>query len=812
MKEPILYLPELEGYQVSHTKNHSIFENTNFTKPLNVREENMIMFGGLDTFSSLNSLEHFDSRNVAVIFADQNLKSIKSNEFPPSKIIMNSKNDILLQFLGKDSIVINPFKETKTHRPAEHWSRAASNDPFGAPFHSYLEERGIRNWDFDYSKNLVFTWAFDKLDIPLEIKTDEDYQLYARVLQNKEGGLINIHLDNKVEKKINTKSQIDEFVWQNLGVLQLTSGKHVLSIENYNGLNAVNLLVLIPTKNLPQMENMVNTKIEGIRLIYPLEAEYSFNSKGKILGEEILFNKTLDESKISKTFSNQLMVPDGTSQLLLTFLATPKTDLESFYKINDITIEPIYDEFIFDSKIPNGLEWINKREKNQNLSIEKLQDGKTQVKVNVLSTSTAKKSTITTDFIKVDDSAFLNYYVKLVTKEIEYLRSNVRYYDENKNLILKDNFFPGNSGTFQKEFETSYRTPPKTEYIMVEFSVNPFHPERDSSYVIEELVVNQRYNSIFYDKKFQSKNLDSQKIKLIDNNETIFVQGNSLKKIETFPIPVTDNLMLNFSININAENIDLISSKVFYLNDSITVQEDKLANNQEFLQLSPESSAYTNLDLLKNSEYTIAVKARNCEKCENIQIKIGNAFKEFAFKDDMNNFQWLYLTSNLTKGDTVLSISSKGEIHLDSVYVYSDSFEGEDLSKLFKVTKNFDAKITYNEINPTLFQVGLTNNEPFMLAFAEEYDPLWRAIINGKEYAPIPLFSTINGFWIEDGSTKEIKIEYSPQKWYYFGIVITLSTLFFSIIYSIWKIKILNLLKTFLKTSSLQHKSTFEEV
>ena len=69
MKEPIPYLPELEGYQVSHTKNHTTFENTNFTKPLNVREENIIMFGGLDTFSSLNSLEHFDSRNVAVIFA-----------------------------------------------------------------------------------------------------------------------------------------------------------------------------------------------------------------------------------------------------------------------------------------------------------------------------------------------------------------------------------------------------------------------------------------------------------------------------------------------------------------------------------------------------------------------------------------------------------------------------------------------------------------------------------------------------------------------------------------------------------------------
>ena len=55
-----------------------------------------------------------------------------------------------------------------------------------------------------------------------------------------------------------------------------------------------------------------------------------------------------------------------------------------------------------------------------------------------------------------------------------------------------------------------------------------------------------------------------------------------------------------------------------------------------------------------------------------------------------------------------------------------------------------------------------------MLSFAESYDPLWEARIykNGKlvgKVRSIPVYSVINGFWINETGDLEIVIRYTPQ-------------------------------------------------
>jgi uncharacterized membrane protein YfhO len=61
---------------------------------------------------------------------------------------------------------------------------------------------------------------------------------------------------------------------------------------------------------------------------------------------------------------------------------------------------------------------------------------------------------------------------------------------------------------------------------------------------------------------------------------------------------------------------------------------------------------------------------------------------------------------------------------------------------------------------------------PFMLEFAEAYDRLWTATVNGKEYPSVMLNAMANGFWIEDEGELEITIEFKPQRWFYYGVTI----------------------------------------
>jgi hypothetical protein len=80
------------------------------------------------------------------------------------------------------------------------------------------------------------------------------------------------------------------------------------------------------------------------------------------------------------------------------------------------------------------------------------------------------------------------------------------------------------------------------------------------------------------------------------------------------------------------------------------------------------------------------------------------------------------------------------------------------------------------KINPIKYVVKVNATEPFLLAFAEVYDPLWIAHVNGERIEPIPLYSVINGFWINQTGLLNITIEYEPQRWFFYGSIISLST------------------------------------
>jgi len=104
----------------------------------------------------------------------------------------------------------------------------------------------------------------------------------------------------------------------------------------------------------------------------------------------------------------------------------------------------------------------------------------------------------------------------------------------------------------------------------------------------------------------------------------------------------------------------------------------------------------------------------------------------------------------------------------------------------FRLASDFEnnhnsAKVNYTKINPTLWKVKVNATKPFMLSFAEAYDPLWEARVyrDGKlmeKVRSIPLYSVINGFWINETGNLEIVIRYTPQDWFEIGLAISATT------------------------------------
>lgn len=119
---------------------------------------------------------------------------------------------------------------------------------------------------------------------------------------------------------------------------------------------------------------------------------------------------------------------------------------------------------------------------------------------------------------------------------------------------------------------------------------------------------------------------------------------------------------------------------------------------------------------------------------------------------------------------------------LDVVWLYSTE-ENKTVEQLFEAKEKPAEVVNYTKVNPTLWKVKVNASKPFMLSFAEAYDPLWEARVykDGEKLEvvkSIPLYSVINGFWINETGELEIIIRYKPQDWFEIGLAISALTFF----------------------------------
>jgi len=89
-----------------------------------------------------------------------------------------------------------------------------------------------------------------------------------------------------------------------------------------------------------------------------------------------------------------------------------------------------------------------------------------------------------------------------------------------------------------------------------------------------------------------------------------------------------------------------------------------------------------------------------------------------------------------------------------------------------------EVKPDWRQVNPAEYKVRVQDTpEPFVLVFSEKHDPLWQAKINGQTIDSQEYRGIINSFMIDQKGDLNLMIEFAPQKYVYWGGVVSLIVL-----------------------------------
>jgi hypothetical protein len=197
------------------------------------------------------------------------------------------------------------------------------------------------------------------------------------------------------------------------------------------------------------------------------------------------------------------------------------------------------------------------------------------------------------------------------------------------------------------------------------------------------------------------------------------------------------------------------------------------ASNGELIALNKNSKAWQDIEIIKNGTYKLVLRGIG-----SFEISIGD--RTFNLTPYSLNFTYTPMFY-LERGTYRLEIKPLSDnAKLDVLWLYSTE-TNQTIDQLFEVKENLAEVVSYTKINPTLWKVKVNATKPFMLSFAEAYDPLWEARVykDGKKVEAvksIPLYSVINGFWINETGNLEIVIRYKPQDWFEIGLVVSTTT------------------------------------
>jgi hypothetical protein len=83
------------------------------------------------------------------------------------------------------------------------------------------------------------------------------------------------------------------------------------------------------------------------------------------------------------------------------------------------------------------------------------------------------------------------------------------------------------------------------------------------------------------------------------------------------------------------------------------------------------------------------------------------------------------------------------------------------------------AIMSYERTGMSDYVVTVNSSGPYFMVFTEGYDSAWRASAGGIESSPVPVYASVNGFYINQTGVHKVAVYYGLQPWHNAGLVIS---------------------------------------
>jgi hypothetical protein len=167
--------------------------------------------------------------------------------------------------------------------------------------------------------------------------------------------------------------------------------------------------------------------------------------------------------------------------------------------------------------------------------------------------------------------------------------------------------------------------------------------------------------------------------------------------------------------------------------------------------------------------YALTVEGAPTSTDSYARITIGNQGFNLNFSKEGEQ----YIRFTQAGPNTTIIVSSH---HIQNLHLvaYHDSNGSESLSTVFG-SRLVHSISKFRKIDPTHWDVEVNATSPFLLEFGEAQSSLWKVSDDaGNSYPGISLNSIINGFWISRTGQYHLTIEYSSQKSFEEGVLLSL--------------------------------------
>ncbi|MHA1665188.1 MAG: hypothetical protein ACTSVW_05085 [Candidatus Njordarchaeales archaeon] len=249
------------------------FENHHSSPYVYTSNKAILVIGGLDVLSLLCDLDGYIPYNYPLIFIEQYALDKTDLEtylkFADAILFYGEKdlNDLFLSTIDREFLY-----SPADFRPA--FSPWKVDFFFSSKWikRSFLQAEGLK-YDFDLNMKIIFSNSNNQtFNLPIKASSEGTYEIWARVLQTPKSGNITFTIDNLWRSEISAKSykQIKGFKWIKVLETFLEEGEHTLTITNNFGINAINVIAVVPKSELEHHKNdvLILIKSSSSRILY----------------------------------------------------------------------------------------------------------------------------------------------------------------------------------------------------------------------------------------------------------------------------------------------------------------------------------------------------------------------------------------------------------------------------------------------------------------------------------------------------------------------------------------------------------------